>query len=187
MHRRGIVTANRAHKNVTRAMEAFAKYRNLDPASKIKLRMVGLASSAASFLEMARAFGLPQDAVIVEPFLSEADLQERYRQALCVLLPSRMEGFGIPALEALASGTPLVSSNAWSLPEVGGDVPLYFDPTDVGAMAQALFDLCTQPLLRADLTDRGLARAELFHPDRIQMEVEEFWQQLPKLAESWQQ
>lgn len=175
-----IVTSNVAHKNVPRALQAFARYKALDPQSKIKCRMAGVSSSAAFFEAMAINLGI-RDSLIIEPFLSEAALQHAYRHALCVLIPSLMEGFGIPALEAMSSGTPLVSSNTWSLPEVGGSVPLYFDPTNVEEMAQCVFKICSDPTLRARLTIDGLKRAEIFHPDRIHAEVQAFWQELPEL------
>ncbi len=175
-----IVTGNVAHKNVPRALRAFARYKALDPRSNIMLRMAGVSSSSAFFESMADDLGI-RDSLIVEPFLSEMELQSLYRHALCVLVPSLMEGFGIPVLEAMASGTPLVSSNAWSLPEVGGNVPLYFDPTNVEEMAQRLFDVCANAALRARLSMDGIERAEMFHPDRIQVEVEAFWRELPAL------
>jgi glycosyltransferase involved in cell wall biosynthesis len=132
-----------------------------------------------------KRFDLPAKSIVIEPFLSETDLQQLYRNAVCVIVPSLMEGFGIPVLEAMASGTPLLCSNTWSLPEVGGDAPLYFDPTNVEEMAQALFHVCTDLELRNRLTELGLARAEAFHPDRIQTQVMEFWRELPKLHRSW--
>jgi glycosyltransferase involved in cell wall biosynthesis len=180
-----IVTNFLAHKNAAMAMEAFARYRALDPLSTLKLRMVGVSQAHEVVDAFIKKHGLPRDSVVIEPFLSEADLQRLYRRALCVIVPSRMEGFGIPALEAMASGTPLVCSNTWSLPEVGGDAPLYFDPTGVGEMAQTLFRVCTDSTLRGLLIEKGLRRSEIFHPDRIQAQVVEFWRELPELYKSW--
>lgn len=180
-----IVTNFRAHKNAPRAMEAFARYLALGPKSTVQLRMVGVSHESGMARTLMKRFQLPADSVFIEPFLSEADLQQRYRHAACVIVPSQMEGFGIPALEAMASGTPLLCSNTWSLPEVGGDAPIYFDPTDTEQMAQALFRVCTESTLRARLSERSLARAEIFHPDRVQAQVMEFWRELPDLCRSW--
>ncbi len=179
-----IVTSNRAHKNVPRALEAFARFKALAAPNNMKMRMVGVSSSAAMFGAMAKKLGIG-DSVLFEPFLSVEELQQKYRHASCVIIPSRMEGFGIPALEAMSSGTPLVCSNTWSLPEVGGDVPLYFDPTNVEQMAHGLYRACTIPELRETLARRGLERAELFHPNRIKAEVETFWMELPNLYSTW--
>lgn len=180
-----LVSNFRAHKNTPRAMEAFARYRTLNPASGIKLRMVGVWHERHAVENMMAKLDMPQDSVIVESFLSEAELQKVYRQALCVLIPSQMEGFGIPVLEAMASGTPLLCSNTWSLPEVGGDAPLYFDPLNVEEMTQALLRVSAEADLRAKLVQRGLARAERFHPDRIHADVRRFWAELPALYRSW--
>lgn len=180
-----LVSNFREHKNTPRAMEAFARYCKLTPESGIKLRMVGVWHERHAVEDAMTRLDLPQDSVIVESFLSESDLQRVYRQALCVLIPSRMEGFGIPVLEAMASGSPLVCSNAWSLPEVGGDAPLYFDPLNVEEMTQALLKMCTNAALRSELAHRGLVRAKRFHPDRIHADVNEFWSELPELYKSW--
>jgi glycosyltransferase involved in cell wall biosynthesis len=179
-----MVTSNVAHKNIPRALAAFARYKALDPSSKLKLNMVGVSSSAEFFRAMAENLGI-RDSLVIEPFLSETDLQTLYRNALCVLIPSEIEGFGIPALEAMSSGTPIVSSNASSLPEVCGSAPLYFDPRNVEEMAQSLLRICTDAPLRRHLIKEGLDRAERFHPDRIRDEVTKFWRELPALHSSW--
>ena len=179
-----LVTSNVPHKNVPRALEAFARFRQLAPASELTLRLVGVSSSAAHFRGMAERLGIA-DALVIERFLDEVDLQVLYQRARCVLVPSQMEGFGIPALEAMVSGAPLISSNTWSLPEVGGDVPVYVDPTDVEGMAQALHRVCTDVAFSAELSRRGLERAERFHPDRVQAEVSRFWSELPELYRLW--
>jgi glycosyltransferase involved in cell wall biosynthesis len=166
-------------------MEAFARYRALDPSSTLQLRMVGVSHEGEAVSALMKRFELPAKSIVIEPFLSEPVLQQLYRNAVCVIVPSLMEGFGIPVLEAMASGTPLLCSNTWSLPEVGGDAALYFDPTNVEEMAQALFHVCTDMELRNRLTEWGLARAEVFHPDRIHAQVMELWRELPKLHRSW--
>ncbi len=179
-----LVTSNVPHKNVPRALEAFARYRQLDPSSKLTLRLVGVSSSAAHFRSMAERLGMAES-LVIEPFLDEADLQGLYQRARCVLIPSQMEGFGIPALEAMVSGAPLVSSKTWSLPEVGGDVPVYVDPVDVEAMARALLRVCTDAAFSEELSRRGLERAEMFHPDKVGAEVSRFWSELPAMYRSW--
>ncbi|HMH50826.1 MAG TPA: glycosyltransferase family 1 protein [Candidatus Acidoferrum sp.] len=80
--------------------------------------------------------------------------------------PSLYEGFGLPPLEAMACGTPVVTSNVASLPEVVGDAALCVDPTDVAALAAALTRVWSDDALHADLRARGLARAALFSWDR---------------------
>ncbi len=180
-----VTTTSRVHKNAIRAIAAFARYRSIDSSSKIQIRMVGVSRERTTVAALAKRFGLPVDSVIIEPFLCEADLQTLYRNATCVIVPSLMEGFGIPVLEAMASGTPVVCSSTGSLPEVGGDAPLYFDPTNVDDMAHTLFLVCTNASLRMRLSNRGVVRAETFHPDRVRSQVREFWHNLPELYKSW--
>jgi glycosyltransferase involved in cell wall biosynthesis len=86
--------------------------------------------------------------------------------ARAFVYPSLYEGFGLPPLEAMACGAPVVTSNVSSLPEVVGDAGLYVDPTDVPALAEALIRIWGDDALRADLRARGLARAAEFSWDR---------------------
>lgn len=86
--------------------------------------------------------------------------------ARAFVYPSLYEGFGLPPLEAMACGTPVLTSNVSALPEVMGDAALYVDPEDVSALAAALTRLWDDESLRADLRARGLARAQEFSWDR---------------------
>ena len=89
-----------------------------------------------------------------------------YAGARAFVYPSLYEGFGMPPLEAIACGTPVLTSNVSSLPEVMGDAALFVDPQDVGAIASGLTRLWREDALRADLRARGLARAREFSWDR---------------------
>src|SRR5262249_31779429 len=75
------------------------------------------------------------------------------------VFPSRYEGFGLPPLEAMASGTPVVTSNVSSLPEVAGDAAVLVDPYDPHAIADGIFRVLTDAHLRKDLRRNGVARA----------------------------
>jgi glycosyltransferase involved in cell wall biosynthesis len=89
-----------------------------------------------------------------------------YRLADVFVFPSLYEGFGLPPLEAMASGTPVVTSNVSSLPEVAGDAALLVDPRDPDAIAGAVRMVLTDRTLREDLRRRGLARARNFSWER---------------------
>jgi len=99
------------------------------------------------------------------------DLPGVYADADLVLMPSLHEGFGLPVLEAMACGTPVIASNQGSLPEVVGDAGLLVEPTDVEAIAAAAERLLTDAELRADLRMRGLERARTFTWERTARET----------------
>lgn len=86
-----------------------------------------------------------------------------YAAALAFVFPARYEGFGMPPLEAMASGTPVITTTATSLPEVVGDAALLVDPNDIDGMAAALRHIVRDEELRAELRERGLRRASQFH------------------------
>lgn len=95
-----------------------------------------------------------------------ADLPAFYRAADVFVLPSFSEGFGMPVLEAMACGTPVVTSRTSSLPEVAGDAALFVDPSDVSSIARALSELLQSRQLRDALVAKGRARARQFSWDR---------------------
>jgi glycosyltransferase involved in cell wall biosynthesis len=85
-----------------------------------------------------------------------------YRQAVMLVYPSLYEGFGLPVLEAMACGTPVVTSNTTSLPEVAGDAALTVDPTHVEEITQAMARLLDDAFLRERLQQAGLERSKTF-------------------------
>jgi glycosyltransferase involved in cell wall biosynthesis len=111
------------------------------------------------------------DAVDFVDYASGDDLRRLYAGAACLALPSLAEGFGLPILEAMASGTPVVTSSVSSLPEVAGGAALTVDPRDVGALADAVGRVVTTPALRAELRERGLERAQQFSWRRTAAEI----------------
>jgi glycosyltransferase involved in cell wall biosynthesis len=95
-------------------------------------------------------------------FVPDETLAALYRLAAVFVFPSLYEGFGLPPLEAMASGTPVVTSNVSSLPEVVGDAALLVDPYEPEAIAGAVRMVLTDDALREDLRRQGLARAREF-------------------------
>jgi exopolysaccharide biosynthesis WecB/TagA/CpsF family protein len=100
--------------------------------------------------------------VIFTGFVSEADLPALYRHAQLYLQPSLYEGFGLPLVEAMASGCPVLSSNRGALPEVGGEAVCLVDPLEAGALAMSLLNLLTDPAARQQWAQKGLLRAQAF-------------------------
>lgn len=93
-------------------------------------------------------------------YVSDAQLFALYRRALALLFPSYYEGFGLPPLEAMTCGCPVVLSRTSALPEVGGDAAEYCDPADPSTLAQAILRLVRSPARHRDLVERGVRRAE---------------------------
>ena len=145
------------HKNLLRLVEAFAK----SAEGTLVIRGSGHPAHVAALRERIAALGLGPR-VDWQPYESEDGLVGLYRAARMLLLPSLYEGFGLPALEAMACGTPVVTSRTSSLPEVVGDAALLVDPLDTGALAAAITRLFADEGLARELRERGLARARLF-------------------------
>jgi glycosyltransferase involved in cell wall biosynthesis len=95
-------------------------------------------------------------------YVSDDDLAALYESALCLVFPSKTEGFGIPPLEAMARGCPVISSNAASLVEVGGDAVAYVDPDFGGRWRDAIIGLSENQDRRARMVAQGRKRAMLF-------------------------
>lgn len=110
---------------------------------------------SGELVERARTAG-----VILAGFVAQEDLPALYRGALMLVYPSLYEGFGLPVLEAMACGTPVVASNTTSLPEVAGEAARMVDPTDVEEIAEAMAQLLEDTSLRKCLQQSGLERAK---------------------------
>jgi glycosyltransferase involved in cell wall biosynthesis len=95
-------------------------------------------------------------------WVSADELESLYAEATCFVLPSLIEGFGLPLLEAMARGVPVACSDRPALPEVAGDAALLFDPTDQAAVTSAVRRLLNDPHLREELSERGHQRAKEF-------------------------
>ncbi len=144
------------HKNLRRLLEAYARSgRSGD------VGLVLCAPQEPATLRWVSELGL-QGKVHVTGTLSDKELQAHYRGALALLFPSLSEGFGLPALEAMACGTPVLSSAITSLPEVVGDAAWIVDPCQIDSITAGIQRLVDEGDLREELIRRGLARARLF-------------------------
>lgn len=163
-------------KNLTRLVEALQRLRGQGLA--VPLVVVG----AKGWLYddfFRRLEGLAvRDAVHFPGYLPAADLPLLYSAAVAAVVPSVYEGFGLPVLESMACGTPVICSRASSLPEIGGGAARYFDAYDVEAMAAALRDVWTQADLRAEMRRQGLARAAGFSWQRAARETMDVYDSL---------
>jgi len=151
--------ARRPHKNLMTVLDALA---TLDAARRPALVATGYATPYEDDLR-ARAAALGVSGDLVMPrWLEPADLEGLYTLAALVVFVSRYEGFGLPVLEAMARGVPVVTSDRSSLPEVAGDAAVLVDPADPGAIADAIGSLLADPAERARLAAAGRVRAAGF-------------------------
>jgi glycosyltransferase involved in cell wall biosynthesis len=165
-------------KNLKRALEAFALCRARQKDSSLRLKVAGVNPAFhAVFAAHAQLLGVGNHVEFL-PYVSDDEMRILYREADVLLMPSLAEGFGIPILEAMASGTPVAASNAASLPEVGGDSALYFDPTSAEHMAEILHQIISEPGPRARMAELGRIQACKFHPNAIRASIQQFWDEL---------
>jgi glycosyltransferase involved in cell wall biosynthesis len=106
------------------------------------------------------------------------DLPSVYQSAIAFVYPSFYEGFGIPILEALFSGTAVISSHTSCLPETGGDAALYFDPRNSGELAEKIMEFINTPLLKEKMIQKGFAHAESFKGEKIAQRIMEVYTQI---------
>lgn len=148
-------------KNLLTLVRAYAKSRL--PAAGVRLMLAGSdqESYAATIRETAQSVGV-SGLVHTPGFVSRPVLRGLYRSALCVVLPSHGEGFGLPLVEGMASGTPILAANRQAIPEVLGDSGCLFEPDDVGAIADLLNRVAEDPSFREDLARRSRGGRERF-------------------------
>ena len=130
--------------------------------SGLSLVLAGVDRGVADALCAIAARSGSPEAVVRLGAVSEAELLNLYRGAAALVYPSLYEGFGLPVLEAMACGTPVIASHAASLPEVLGDAGVLLDPHDVPAWTAAIIQLVNDPDRRRTLRERGLHRAASF-------------------------
>ncbi len=158
-------------KNLERLLVAFARWRENTDAQDVVLVLAGAKGwFYEQIFAQVQTLGLA-DAVRFPGFIPAADLPDRYNGALAFVYPSLFEGFGLPVLEAMACGTPVICSRTASRSEVSGDAALTFAPEEVDSLADCLTRIVSEPDLRADLRQRGLEQSRLFSWQRCARET----------------
>jgi glycosyltransferase involved in cell wall biosynthesis len=157
------VSSIQPRKNLPRLVRAYESLRNKRGPGKLpKLVLVG--KCAWLYDETLRSIeeGRMKDSIILTGYVPQSDLPALYSGSICFVYPSYFEGFGLPPLEAMKCGTPVIAGNRTSLPEVVGDAGILVDPFDVNAIAAAIERLVDDPDLRQQLSVKGVARSRLF-------------------------
>lgn len=164
------VGAKRKHKNVEAAIRALARVR-ASGQTDLSLVMTGREDSVPDGVKRAIAQSGLQDSVMSCGFVRPELMPALYSAARMLVFVSKHEGFGLPPLEAMACGTPVVASKATSIPEVVGDAALTVDPDDIDAIAQAILRVDTDERLRQRLSSEGFRRASNFCWDEATQRV----------------
>jgi len=157
------VGAIQPRKNLSRLVAAYSRLRRANPEGKLP-RLVLVGKCAWLYDETLRTIKELEvsNSVVLTGYVPEADLPALYSGALCFVYPSYFEGFGLPPLEAMKCGAPVIVGNKTSLPEVVGDAGLLVDPFEVDDIAAAIEKVISDSNLRAQLRVKGLERAKLF-------------------------
>jgi glycosyltransferase involved in cell wall biosynthesis len=162
------------HKNLERLIDAFHLLRQ-DGADHLKLIVIGDEISRYAALRRAVHRYNLHKYVRFLGYMPDATLAVLYRLATVFVFPSLYEGFGLPPLEAMASGTPVVTSNVSSLPEVADDAALLVDPRDPAAIAEGIRRVLAEPGLRETLRAKGLNRAAEFSWERAVARIRQIY------------
>lgn len=113
-------------------------------------------------------------------FVTDEDLSKLYSLAMCLIHPSKMEGFGLTGLEAMKLGLPVISSNATCLPEIYGDAAKYFSPDNVSELVKIIDNLMQSPDLRHELSIRGELRSKRYSWYKLGKETRDVYQKISK-------
>lgn len=171
----------RRHKNVPRLVEAFAVLREQLSAhpqySGLRLVIIGDTISQYPAVRQAVIRSKMEHVVRFLGFVPFETLRCFYQAAAAFVFPSRYEGFGLPPLEAMACGTPVVASNVSSLPEVVGDAAMLVNPENVFDIARGIRDVLLDEQLRATLIEKGREQAARFSWERTARQVLDIYRQ----------
>lgn len=169
------VGSEQPRKNLAALVEAFARLKRSGKHPDLRLVKVGTPggreSDFRSDTERLLAQHGVRDSVVLVDRVHAAALPAYYAGAECTVLPSLYEGFGLPVLEAMACGSPLVASSAGSIPEIAGDAALIVSPRDSVGLADAIERVLSDSILCKELRGRGLRRAAAFTWDRMAAET----------------
>lgn len=149
-------------KNISTLIEAFALLKQNHPEIKHKLVLVGNASYGFDEVKYNISEYNLERSVLMPGWIEEKSMPDIYNAASAFVFPSNYEGFGIPLLQAMASGTPIVASDIAPVREVVGEAAVLFDPSNAHEMAEAIYKLLSDEKLKQTLVEKGLLRVQDF-------------------------
>lgn len=172
------VTTSMPHKNLIVLLNA---YKTLNDNNLFSGKLIVSGQLKGDFKENTLRFIAEnhlENKIILTGFVSDADKNYLYKNSLMVVYPSIYEGFGLPVLEAMAFGTPVITSNVASLPEVGGDACLYFNPKSSDELSQKILLLANDQNLREKIIEKGKLQLNKFNWSKTAKETIEAYKQL---------
>ena len=162
-------------KNIVRIIEAFARFKRETP-SDLLLVFTGVRTWSAEEAERAIQENRLQNDIVDLGKSPVEELPQLYAGATALVYPSLWEGFGLPIVEGMASGIPVITSNNSSMAEIGADAALLVDPFSVESIAEAMHRVATDATLHASLVQRGLQRAKQFNWTQTARQTLQAWQ-----------
>ena len=172
------VGSEEPRQNVDKLIKAFAKLKNKIPNAKIiKIGDSNLLGTREKLFKLINELNLQKD-VIFAGSVPEKELPQWYNAADLLVYPCDYAGFGLPPLEAMACGTPVITSNTTSLPEVVGDAGIMIDPADINKLSQEIYSVLTDKDLQKDMSKKGLKRASRFNWDKSASETLEIYEKM---------
>lgn len=158
-------------KNIVRLIEAFSKISREENTKDVRLVVVGKKGWLyEKILEAPQTYAILEKVTFLD-FVVDEDLPALYKNALFFILPSLYEGFGLPVLEAMKYGCPVITSDVSSLPEAGGEAALYIDPTDVDDIAKKMLLLINDKKLREEMSKKGYEHIKKFSWEKTAKET----------------
>jgi len=142
-------------KNVLCLLEAYNLIKD-----KIEERMIVVGNGSREYLDRIKNKGLLTEKVLIKENAKQVDILDLYKKAFLFVFPTLYEGFGLPPIEAMACGCPVVISNTTSLPEVCGDAAIYVDPMNVNSLADGIMKGLGDIRLREEMIKKGIERAK---------------------------
>jgi len=175
------VGTERARKNLSSLFHAFSRLKG--EFKGLKLVKLGSPGRSDEFrkrtIRQIESLGLDEDVIFVD-WVAENDLPHYYSAASVFVYPSLHEGFGLPPLEAMACGCPVVTSNTSSLPEVVGDAAIMVDPYDIDGLANVMREVLTNDGLRQGMIEKGLKQAKKFSWEKTAQETSAVYERMER-------